>query len=634
MNIKKCFCVIIVAIFLSVSLNTTYVQAQEKPKYGGVLVVGSYSDPVSLNPDITWSWPTHSICSAIYQRLFGFNVEETGFIPELALGWEASKDGLRYTFHLTNNATFHDGTPFTSADVKFSFEEILIKYLGPYSAMKDVLNLPTETPDKYTWVLKLKEPDPDLLVKLTYYGFYILPKHLYEGTKIDENPYNWKPVGTGPFVFKEYVKGSHAIIERNPNYWKKDLPYLDRVVFKIIPDTQSRIMAMDKHEIDFLMTWPAHPEGIPRWEKDPAISVVKTPGVVGPSEIIINHEDPILKDFRVRKALALATDKQYILERMGPPGTVYMVESPIPSVWKEWHNPKATQVEFNVDKANSLLDEAGYKRGPDGKRFDLSIIYDPKVVDYVTISEAFAGMMEKHIGVRVKLLPYETAVYYKKLETTDFQLAVLGISRGPDVGKGLTVYWSEMIPPLGITTNPGRFNNSEYDKLYVQQRKEMDVEKRKQTIYKMQEILVNEVAGIWMPETRDLSVATKKFKNLPMDAYTFETFETTWSTEGVDVSPSDVASAISSAEKLIASVEATRDVELAKAKLALAKAKFNPVDSTTWIEAKSLAIEAKSLAEKLPPPPEAPPYWLYGGVIILIVVVAVVSVYAVRRKKR
>jgi peptide/nickel transport system substrate-binding protein len=628
-TLRKCFCIAIVVLLLSVSLSTTYGQI-EKPKYGGVLVVGLYTDPVTLNPDITWSWSTHAICSAVYQRLFGFHVNETEFIPELALNWEASEDGRTYTFHLTRNATFHDGVAFTSADVKFSFEQVLINYLGPYSAMKDILDLPTETPDNYTWVLKLKQPDPDLLVKLTYYGFYILPKHLFEGQNMTTTEQNWNPVGTGPFVFKEFVKGSHAIIERNPNYWKTDLPYLDRLVFTIIPNSQSRIMAMDKHEIDFLLSWPPHLEGIPRWEEDSSYSVIKTPGVVGPPEVVINHNDSILKDLTVRKALALATDKQYILERLGPSGTAYMVDGPIPTIWKEWHNPAAEQIEFNVSEANRLLDDAGYLKDTNGKRFDLSIIYDPTNIDYVTIAECFAGMMDKNIGVHVTLLPYETAVFYIKLGTSDFQLAVFGMSRGPDVGKGLTLYWSETIPLPGTLTDITLFRNSTYDQLYMQQRVETNVTKRKEMIYRMQEILVDQVAGIWMPEAVDFSVATAKFKNLPMDAYTFETFETTWSTDGIDVSPSDVMAAISSAEQFIKSVEGTRDVEQAKAKLAQAKEKFNPSDSTTWIEAKSLAEEAARLVGEVA---AEPPYWLYGAVIAAVVVVAAVGVYAWRKRK-
>ena len=640
MNIRKCFYVMIVtmllggSLLLSGSLTTTYGQAEEGPKWGGVLVSAWYSDPVTLNPDITWSWPTHALCSAVYQRLFGFNMEETGFIPELALSWEVSDDGLTYTFHLTKNATFHDGVPFTSADVKFSFEEILIEYLGPYSALKDWLDLPTETPDDYTWVVKLKKPMADFLLKLTYYGFYVLPKHLYEGTDILNNPYNWNPVGTGPYVFKEYVKGSHAIVERNPNYWKPDLPYLDRLAFKVIPTTSARIMAVDNREVDFLMSWPPHLEAVPRWKDDPYLNVLIVPGVVGPPEVFPNHEHPILKYLTVRQAIALATDKNYILERMGPPGTVYLVDGPIPSVWEEWHNPEAEQKEFDVDEANRLLDEAGYPKGPDGIRFELSIIYDAANAEYVTISEAFSGLMELHVGIRVNLVPLETAILYKRLEESDFELATYGISRGPDVGKGLAVYWSGGIELPGTMTNIGLFRNDEYDELYLKQESETNYTKRKEMIFRMQEILVDEVAGIWLPEPYDMCMFPKKFKDFPTDAYNFETFETVWTTEGIDVSPSDVTSAFTSAEEAIAAPNAT-NVDLAQAKLDLAKEKYNPADSATWIQAKSLAEEAKSLAEQTepPPPPAEPPYWLYAAVIIIVVAVAAGAAYTWRRRK-
>jgi peptide/nickel transport system substrate-binding protein len=195
------------------------VNAQAEPAYGGRLVFAT-QEPSILLPPATVSHSTHFSCNSIFSTLVEFDFD-FNWKPYLAESWEISSDGLTYTFHLVKNATWHDGEPVTSADVKFSIEEISMQYHSQFATMSAVIDK-IETPDDYTVVFKLSEPSA-----VFKYIFHprnlpgIAPKHLYEGTDILQNEYNWAPIGCGPFKLKEYVAGDHITLEKNENYFRK-----------------------------------------------------------------------------------------------------------------------------------------------------------------------------------------------------------------------------------------------------------------------------------------------------------------------------------------------------------------------------------------------------------------------------
>jgi peptide/nickel transport system substrate-binding protein len=168
--------------------------------------------------------------------------------PLLATACSQSKDGLQYTFALRKGVKWHDGKDFTSADVAFSIltlKQVHPRGRGTFANVVDV-----KTPDPHTAVIVLSKPSPFLLTALAATESPIVPKHLYEGTDIASSKYNSAPVGTGPFVFKEWVQGSHIILERNPDYWDKPKPYLDRVVVRFVLDAAARAAALESGAAD------------------------------------------------------------------------------------------------------------------------------------------------------------------------------------------------------------------------------------------------------------------------------------------------------------------------------------------------------------------------------------------------
>ncbi|MGZ5899509.1 MAG: ABC transporter substrate-binding protein, partial [Reyranella sp.] len=220
--------------------------ADEKPRRGGTLIVNLEPEPSSF----LFNSNTAGILAA--QVVEGLVEYDDAFkpVPSLAESWEQAPDGKTITFHLRRDVAWHDGKPFTAADVQYTVLEV-IKKVNPragtaYRAVEAV-----DTPDPHTAVFRLSEPSPVIWAVLSSAEAPILPRHLYEGTPPLSNPWNGKLVGTGPFVFKEWVRGDYVLLERNPNYWRKDRPYLDRIRFRTIPDPGAREAALETGEVHY-----------------------------------------------------------------------------------------------------------------------------------------------------------------------------------------------------------------------------------------------------------------------------------------------------------------------------------------------------------------------------------------------
>ena len=216
---------------------------------GGTLIVAADGTafPPNLNPAIATSNGVTYISSKVVEYLADAGVD--GLVPRLATSWEGSDDGLSFTVHLRDGVTFSDGTPFTSADVKFSAEEAW-KPLQNFGRIV-LANLETvETPDPLTAVFKFSKPTPPSLVANSLPILAaVLPAHVYQGTDfataLQDSPLNQQPIGTGPFVFSEVKPGELIRLTKNPNYWGEGEPYLDEVVFQVLPDAAARAAALE-----------------------------------------------------------------------------------------------------------------------------------------------------------------------------------------------------------------------------------------------------------------------------------------------------------------------------------------------------------------------------------------------------
>lgn len=233
--------------------------------------------------------------------------------PDLAESWTVSPDGRAYTFKLRTGVTWHDGQPFSSADVKFTFDEVLLKYYARTKAgLENVLD-GIDTPDASTVVMRFKQPYGPLLQRLDAREAPILPRHIYAGSDVQNNPANLRPVGTGPFKFVEYQKGESVRLVRNERYFKPGLPYLDELIFKIIPQASTATRALEHGEVDYLLA-PAEAD-VARLRQNAGIVVAISAGSAGGSNIF-NLRRPPFDKIEVRQAFAYAIDRQQILDQV------------------------------------------------------------------------------------------------------------------------------------------------------------------------------------------------------------------------------------------------------------------------------------------------------------------------------
>jgi len=216
--------------------------ATAAPKRGGTLVIAAGVDPGQLNPAISTAGGTHFVADSMYNGLVFLDKDLTPK-PDLADSWTVSSDSKTYTFKLHPGVKWHDGIAFTSADVKFTFEQVLLKYHSRTKSGLEVVLAGIDTPDDNTVVFRFKTPYGPLLQRLDVVEAPIVAKHIYEGQDPTKADANLKPVGTGPFKLAEYIKGDTIRMVRNPDYFKPGLPYLDGIVFKVIPQAATQILA-------------------------------------------------------------------------------------------------------------------------------------------------------------------------------------------------------------------------------------------------------------------------------------------------------------------------------------------------------------------------------------------------------
>ena len=485
--------------------------AQAQPRYGGTLVWGIGSDPPTLRGASASTFLFQQVQAQPFNCLVSNDFKTGEWKPELAQSWQISPDGLKVVFNLVRNATWHDGKPFTSADVKFTFEKVSPKYVSfAASFMGSVQSI--ETPDDYTVVINMKKPFPAMLspsIGIGGSGWSIMPKHLYDGTDYDTNPYNVQPVGTGAWKFKEWVRGDHITFVRNEKYFRKGLPYLDQMIYKVIPAPAARALAFEKGEVDFMWAMVlGYSDAVTEMKnieagKLPGKKVWLYPSQSGSCDVLIfnlQSEGPaFFKDVRVRKAIAYAIDLQKICDLVYF-GTALPQLGPVSSAPAcSWYfDPAAKQPTYDPAMANKLLDEAGYKRGADGIRFKMRISVDP--VGYPTHLKEGEVMKDalKEVGIDLNIVTLETAAWHDAVFTRwDFDTFVFPMSTGPDpmlvqqyfTGKGIRrVSWS----------NAGGYNNSKVNDLFYASEVEMNKAKRADLVKQATRIMVDDQAAVWL----------------------------------------------------------------------------------------------------------------------------------------
>lgn len=493
------------ALFLIFTFNIL----ANPPQSGGSVVVALTMDPGGLNPAVTTQATVHLVCGSIFSGLVAQDFELNP-VPDLATRWEASSDGKTYTFHLAENAEFHDGVPVTSADVKFTFEELLLKFHSRTRASIGDKLRQIITPDAHTVVFEFNTPYAAFLQLIDVTNAAIMPKHLYENTDALTNPYNVKPIGSGAFKFQEWTKGDHLTLVKNDRYFKSGKPYLDRIVYKVMPSSAAAAIAFENGEADLFLN-PA-PLDIERLKKLSNFTVTDKgrEGFASVETLIFNLNRAPLSDIRVRQAMAHAIDKNYIVDKVAF-GAGIAATGPISTALKWAYNPNVVKYERNLPLAKQLLDEAGYKRDGDGVRFHLKYVY---AASYAKTIEALRDQL-REVGIIVDLeqMEFNAAVekiYIKK----DFDLGISSFENGPDpdIGVKRTVV-SSNIGAIPFSNGAG-YRNPRIDELFELAASETDRRKRAAYYFEAQEILTKDVPYLWLYESQGAAVYKSELQGI------------------------------------------------------------------------------------------------------------------------
>lgn len=396
---------------------------EEGPIRGGTYIVRQASDPASFNPDNKGDDMTTYTAMNIYNRLVKSTASQE-IVGDLAETWEFSEDGKTLTFHLHDNVVWHDGEPFSSEDVKWTLD--MLRTEGFQSNSFKMIEEVT-CPDANTVTIQMSSPSPAILSSLGWLGAFILPKHIYEGTDWNTNEANMNPIGTGPFKFESYAKGQAITLVRNEEYFK-GAPYLDKLVFTIIPDANTAFQAYMNGEVDDLMLNIPSNE-IASLKENPEYTVYERASN-NRTYLTFNFEEGPFSDVRVRQAVNLGINRQEVLEKaaknIGAVPEYYM--SPV-FAWAMNDDVKIPA--RNVEEARRLIEEAGYTADANGIYFSATLdLFDSG--DFQDTATVLQQNL-KEIGIDLKLNISEMGTWQQKVQVdSNYEMAMLSGSQGPD----------------------------------------------------------------------------------------------------------------------------------------------------------------------------------------------------------
>ena len=488
----------------------------QTPKRGGRLIAAADSEPRNLNPAMVASNGVFFVASKVVEPLAEASFDgPDGLEPRLATSWEGSSDGLSVTFKLREGVTWHDGKPFTSADVAFSALKVWkpLQNLGRV-VFRDLEAV--ETPDEHTAIFRFSKPTPFQLIRNALPPLTsVLPKHIYEQGDIAENPANIAPIGTGPFKFAEHKPGEYYRLERNASYWGKDLPYLDEIIYRVLPDRAAAAGALEAEEIH-LAAFSAVPlADLARIAKVPGIEVV-TRGyedLTYQLVVEINHRRKELADVKVRQAIAHAIDKKFVVDTIFL-GYATASTGPVPQNSKVFYTSDVPTYDFDVAKANALLDEAGYKRGPDGNRFSLKLLPAP----YFNETRQFGDYLRQAlaaIGVDAQIVNNDAAAHQKAVYTDhDFDLAVAPpVFRG-DPAISTTILVQSGLPDGVPFSNQGGYKSASLDGIIAKAAETIDPNARIALYHDFQKAVAEDLPLINVAEWGFITVARTSVGNI------------------------------------------------------------------------------------------------------------------------
>ena len=518
---------LLVLVVISLSLVLAVTAFAGTPKSGGTLVFGRGGDSVGLDPAYETDGNSFMICDNVFEALIAFKDESTALEPGLAKSWEISPDGKTYTFHLQEGVKFHDGTEMDANSVVFSVGRMMkernVKWFGKGYDIPEQDRPPEywvsmemddtvgsiEAKDKYTVVFHLKRVEAPFLANMAMDMADIISP-----TAFLKNPKEFlrNPVGTGPFKFVKWIKDDRIILEKFNDYWDKSGgPYLDKVIFRSIPENSVRFLELKSGQIS-ICQFP-NPADIPLAKQDPNLKLVSQPGMnIG--YLGFNHTKKLWQNVHLRRAIAYAINYQAIVDNIYQ-GLGQTAKNPIPPTMWGW-NEKVPGFTFDREKAKAELAEAGYPEGKDLPEITLWSMPVPRPYnpEGLKVGIAMIGDLAK-IGVQARIVSYDWGTYLKRQreqpEDMDlFQLGWTGDNGDPDN------FLAVLFDGLASSSIRTQWKNEAYHKLMLAGKQTIDQDKRAEIYKDAQQLIFDDVAVISVAHSTVVWPLLKKVQNFKL----------------------------------------------------------------------------------------------------------------------
>ncbi|MCH8531213.1 MAG: ABC transporter substrate-binding protein [Saccharospirillum sp.] len=459
------------------------------------ITAGLSAAPSSMDPHFATTGQNQQLAAVLYDRLIHIGADGS-FVPGLATSWEVSDDHLTWTFTLRQGVTFHDGSPFTAADVVFTFDRIpeVPNSPAPFTQRLAAIDS-AEAVDDYTLVITTSSPAPGLSTDLS--TIYIVSQNVGDAPSADFDR-SIASNGTGPYRQVSYSPGENLVLERNDNYWG-EIPDFERVTIRFLDNAASRVASIQTGEVDFIDSVP--PNDLQRLQALAPVTVVSAPsarmlymGVDQLEETTIQIDPSVGNPFldrRVREALSLAINREAIIDRIqfgsGLPANQFAPEGIF------GHNPNIPAFEYNPERARELLAEAGYADG-----WSMSI-HGP-AGRYVNDTDVLLaiGQMWSQVGLDVEVETVPANVYFGQATNRDFSafIVAFGITTGESSLAYRNVLGS-VDPDLGWgSNNRFRYSNPEFDAALAQAFEAFEDADREAALQEAARIAAEDVAVI------------------------------------------------------------------------------------------------------------------------------------------
>ena len=482
------------------------------PAYGDALIDGSIGEPTILIPMLSGDAASQDVAGLIFNGLVKYDTD-LGIIGDLAESWDISKDGLVITFHLKKGVRWTDGVEFTADDVIFGFNTIINKKT-PTAYSEDFLQVKkAEVLDKYTFRVTYGKPFAPALA--SWGNLVVLPKHLLEGKDLTKSEFGRDPVGMGPYKLTNWVPGQELILDSNHDYFE-GRPYIDRFVYRVIPDRATMFLELQTGGVDMMDLTPI------QYTKQTESEYFRNnfqkfryPQFVY-TYMGFNLKHPFFKDRRVRQAIAYAIDKSEIIDvvlfGLGSPATGPYV----PNTWP--YNPDVKKYPYNPEKARQLLKEAGWEDtdgdgilDKDGRPFRFTILTNMGNTLRMNTATIIQWKLAK-IGIKVDIKVLEWSTFVNEfIDKRRFEAVILGWQISPDPDQ-FDIWDSKKTKEKEF--NFVSYSNPEVDALLERGRRTYNIEERKKAYFRIQEILAEDLPYIFLYVPDATPIVHARFKGI------------------------------------------------------------------------------------------------------------------------